>query len=82
MLNIDSLGFIKNERNSPGDLLEKVLTPSKVESDFQWKSLWFYSTIKKVWWKNYVALTEFMKLAEPKFYILKYFLKLVRMKNL
>ncbi len=34
MLNIDSLGFIKNERNAPGDLLEKLLTPSKVESDF------------------------------------------------
>ena len=30
ILNIGSLGFIKNERNAPGVLLEKVLTPSKV----------------------------------------------------
>jgi len=32
--------------------------------------------------KNYDALTEFMKLSESELLILKYFLKLVKMKNL
>jgi len=37
---------------------------------------------KKIEEKNYEALTEFMKLSERELHILKYFLKLVKMKNL
>jgi hypothetical protein len=37
---------------------------------------------KKIDEKNYDALIEFMKLSESELHILKYFLKLVKMKNL
>jgi len=37
---------------------------------------------KKIDEKNYDALTEFMKLSESELHILKYFLKLVKTKNL
>ena len=37
---------------------------------------------KKIDEKNYDALTEFMKLSESELHFLKYFLKLVKMKNL
>jgi len=37
---------------------------------------------KKIDEKNYDALTEFKKLSESELHILKFFLKLVNMKNL
>ncbi len=39
MLNIDSLGFIKNERNAQVMLLEQCLISSQVDSDFSMKTL-------------------------------------------
>ena len=69
--------------NAPGELLEKGVTPSQVAERFinqNHNSL--IDLTRKIDEKNYDALTEFMKLSESELYILKYFLKLVKTKNL
>ena len=75
--------YEKWENYAPGDLLEKGLTPSQVAERFVSEN---HDTLiqlsKKIDDKNYQALTEFMKLSESELHILKYFLKLVKMKNL
>ena len=75
--------YKKWEKNAPGNLLEKGLTPSQIAERFVNEnndSLIVLS--KKIDEINYEALEEFMKLSESELHILKYFLKLVKMKNL
>ena len=74
--------YERGEKNAPGELIEKGLTPSKIAESFvnaNHDSLIKLS--KKIDEKNYDALTEYMKLSESELHILKYFLKLVKMKN-
>jgi len=75
--------FKEWEKNAPGDLLEKGLTPSQVAERFiNENNDSFIKLSKKIDDKNYEALREFMKLSETELHILKYFLRLVRLKNL
>ncbi len=75
--------YKKWEKNQPGDLLEKGLTPSQIAERFVNENHQsFVELSKKIDNKNYEALIEFMKLSESELHILKYFLKLVRLRNL
>jgi len=75
--------YKKWEKNAPGLLLEKGLTPSQVAERFvNENNDSLIQLTEKIDEKNYDALTEFMKLSESELHILKYFLKLVKMKNL
>ena len=75
--------YEKWEKNSPGELIEQGLTPSQIAERFVTENHdSFIKLSKKIDEKNYDALTEFMKLSESELHILKYFLKLVKMKNL
>ena len=72
----------KWEENTPGDLLEKGLSPSQIAESFvDENNNEFLELAKKFDEKNYQALNEFMKLSESELHILKYFLKLVKLKN-
>ena len=75
--------FYKNwEKISPGDLLESGLSPSKIAERFlNENNNDFLELAKKFDEKNYQALNEFMKLSESELHILKYFLKLIKLKN-
>ena len=74
--------YEKWERIAPGDLLEKGLTPSQIAEIFVNENHEsFIRLSKNIDDKNYEALTEFMKLSESELHILKYFLKLVKLKN-
>ena len=75
--------FYKNwERYAPGELLESGLESSQVAErfvdDYQEYLLEFS---KKFDNNNYEALNEFMKLSEAELHILKYFLKLVKLRK-
>ena len=75
--------YEKWEKNAPGELIETGLTPSKIAERFVNENQVSYTELsKKIDEKNYDALTEFVKLSESELHILKYFLKLVKMKNL
>ena len=76
--------FYKNwEKNSPGDLLESGLSPSKIAERFvNENNNDFLELAEKFDEKNYQALNEFMKLSESELHILKYFLKLIKLKKL
>ena len=75
--------YKKWEKNGPGNLLEKGLTPSQIAERFVNENNDDLIAIsKKIDEKNYEALQEFMKLSESELHILKYFLKLIKMKNL
>ena len=76
--------FYKNwEEYAPGDLLESGLSPSQIAERFVNENHdKFLELAKKFDQENYQALNEFMKLSESELHILKYFLKLVKMKNL
>ena len=75
--------YEKWEKNAPGELIEQGLTPSQIAERFVSENHdIFIQLSKKIDEKNYDALTEFMKLSESELHILKYFLKLVKMKNL
>ena len=75
--------YKKWEINAPGLLLEKGLTPSQVAERFvNENNDTLMQLSEKIDEKNYDALTEFMKLSESELHILKYFLKLVKIKNL
>ena len=75
--------FYKNwEEYAPGDLLEKGLSPSQIAERFVNKNHdEFLELAKEFDVENYQALNEFMKLSESELHILKYFLKLVKLKN-
>ena len=75
--------FYKNwEEYAPGDLLEKGLSPSQIAERFVNKNHdEFLELAKEFDLENYQALNEFMKLSESELHILKYFLKLIKLKK-
>jgi len=74
--------YKKWEKYSPGDLIDKGLNPSQIAERFVNDNHdYLIEVSKKIDDKNYDALTEFMKLSESELHILKYFLKLVKLKN-
>jgi len=75
--------YKKWEKNAPGNLIEQGLSPSQIAERFVYENNDdFIKLAKKIDQDNYEALREFMKLSERELHILKYFLKLVKMKNL
>ena len=76
--------FYKNwEEYAPGDLLESGLSPSQIAERFVNENHdEFLELAKEFDVENYHALNEFMKLSESELHILKYFLKLIKLKNL
>ena len=75
--------FYKNwEKNTPGDLIEKGLSPSQIAESFVNENHNdFIELAKEFDEDNYQALNQFMKLSESELHILKYFLKLIKLKN-
>ena len=75
--------FYKNwEEYAPGDLLENGLSPSQIAERFVNKNHdEFLKLAKEFDVENYQALNEFMKLSESELHILKYFLKLIKLRN-
>ena len=74
--------YKKWEKNAPGNLIEQGLSPSQIAERFVYENNDdFIKLAKKIDQDNYEALKEFMKLSESELHILKYFLKLVKMKN-
>ena len=75
--------FYKNwEEYAPGDLLENGLSPAQIAERFVNKNHdEFLELAKEFDLENYQALNEFMKLSESELHILKYFLKLIKLKN-
>ena len=75
--------YEKWEEHAPGDLLESGLSPSQIAERFvnenHNKFLELANAIDE---GNYQALNQFMKLSESELFILKYFLKLIKLKNL
>ena len=75
--------FYKNwEKFSPGKLLEDGLLPSQIAERFvneNHENL--IELANKFDDKNEDALEEFMKLSESELHIIKYFLKLIQLKN-
>ena len=75
--------FYKNwEKYAPGDLIERGLSPSQIAERFVNENHdEFLELAKEFDLENYQALNEFMKLSESELHILKYFLKLIKLKN-
>ena len=75
--------FYKNwEEYAPGDLLESGLSPSQIAERFVNKNHnEFLELAEEFDLENYHALNEFMKLSESELHIIKYFLKLIKLKN-
>ena len=75
--------FYENWENyAPGDLLEKGLSPSQLAERFVDENDDKIIEIAKEFdSENYKALIEFMKLSESELLILKYFIKLIKLKN-
>ena len=75
--------FYKNwEKNTPGNLIDKGLSPSQIAERFVNENHKEFLEIAKEFDEdNYQALNEFMKLSESELHILKYFLKLIKLKN-
>ena len=75
--------FYKNWKEyAPGDLLESGLSPSQIAERFVNENHnQFLELTKEFDVDNYQALNEFMKLSESELHILKYFLKLIKLKN-
>ena len=75
--------FYKNwKKNAPGNLIEKGLTSSQIAERFVNENQnELLELAKEFDEKNYQALNEFMKLSESELHILKYFLKLIKLKN-
>ena len=76
--------FYKNwEKYAPGDLLDNGLSPSQIAERFVNNNHdEILELAKEFDLENYQALNEFMKLSESELHILKYFLKLIKLKNL
>ncbi len=75
--------FYKNwERYTPGNLIERGLSPSQIAERFVNENHKEFLEIAKEFDEdNYQALNEFMKLSESELHILKYFLKLILLKK-
>ena len=70
------------EEYAPGNLLESGLSPSQIAERFVNENhKEFLEIANKFDEDNYQALNEFMKLSESELHILKYFLKLIKLKN-
>lgn len=70
------------ENNAPGDLIEKGLSPSQIAERFVNENHnEFLELAKEFDEENYHALNEFMKLSESELHILKYFLKIIKLKK-
>ena len=76
--------FYENwEKYAPGNLLETGLSPSQIAERFVNENHdEFLELSKEFDIENYQALNEFMKLSESELHILKYFLKIIKQKNL
>tara|TARA_B100000963_G_C22334029_1_gene539941 strand:+ start:368 stop:637 length:270 start_codon:yes stop_codon:yes gene_type:complete len=76
--------FYKNwEKFSPGELIESGLLPSQIAERFvndNHENLILLAS--KFDDKNKDALEEFMKLSESELHIIKYFLKLIQLKEI
>ena len=75
--------FYKNwEEYAPGDLLESGLSPSQIAERYvNEHHNELLELAKEFDVENYQALNQFMKLSESELHILKYFLKLIKLKN-
>ena len=74
--------YKKWEKHAPGNLLESGLTPSQIAERFVNENHnKFLELSNEIDEENYQALNEFMKLSESELHILKYFLKLIKLKN-
>ena len=70
------------EKYAPGHLLETGLSSSQIAERFVNENHdKFLELAKEFDEENYQALNEFMKLSESELHILKYFLKLIKLKN-
>ena len=66
----------------PGNLIDDGLSPSQIAERFVNENHKEFLEIAKEFDEdNYQALNEFMKLSESELHILKYFLKLIKLKN-
>ena len=76
--------FYKNwEEFSPGELIENGLLPSQIAERFvEDNQDNLIALANKFDDKNEDALEEFMKLSESELHILKYFLKLIKLKKI
>ena len=76
--------FYKNwEIFSPGELIENGLSPSQIAERFvNEKQDKLMTLANKFDDKNEDALEQFMKLSESELHIIKYFLKLIQLKNI
>ena len=76
--------FYKNwEEYSPGDLLDKGLSPIQIAEGFindNQKNL--YDLANTFDDENRDALDQFMRLSESELHIVKYFLKIIKLKNI
>ena len=75
--------FYKNwEEFSPGELIENGLLPSQIAERFvSDNQVHLVALANEFDDKNEDALKEYMKLSESELHIIKYFLKLIQLKN-
>ena len=75
--------FYKNwEKFSPGELIENGLLPSQIAERFVTENQeYLIELANKFDDKNEDALEEFMKLSESELHIIKYFLKLIQLRE-
>ncbi len=66
----------------PGELIDKGLQPSQISERYiEANQLMLLEMAKDFNFDSFIALEEFMKLSESELLILKYFLRLVKLKN-
>ena len=74
--------YKKWEKYSPGELLDNGLMPSQIAERFiDQNQDHLIKLSKKFDDKNKDALDQFMKLSESELHIMKYFLKLIKLKK-
>ena len=74
--------YKKWEEYAPGHFLETGLSPSQIAERFVSENHNKFLEISNgIDEENYQALNEFMKLSESELHILKYFLKLIKLKK-
>ena len=74
--------FYKHWENfSPGDLIDQGVIPSQIAERFIYeKEKDLLKFAKKIDENRYDALNQFMKLSESELLVIKYFLKLIKLK--
>ena len=75
--------FYENwKKYCPGELIDKGLQPSQISERFiEVNQLMLLEKAKDFNFDSFIALEEFMKLSESELLVLKYFLRLVKLKN-